>query len=72
MKIIIKNFGKTVVVMCSTILQLIALALRFVSLVFDTIGLGFRAASVWLMNVSTKLLSKIGFTNDQREVLTDA
>ena len=58
---IFKNLGKTIVVMSSTILQLIALALRIISLIFETIGCGFRMASVWLMNVSSYLLTKVGF-----------
>ena len=62
---IFKNLGKTFVVLGSTILQLIALALRIISLIFETIGLGFRMGSVSLMNVSSMLLEKIGFSKTQ-------
>lgn len=65
MKNVLKNFGKTFVVMGSTILQLLALGMRIISLVFEGIGLAFRTASVALMNVSTFLLGKVGFMKTQ-------
>lgn len=71
MKTIMKNFGKTFVVLGSTILQLVALVLRFISLVFEGIGLVFRLTSVGLMNVSSMLLSKIGFIAEKRVQITE-
>lgn len=63
---IFKNFGKTIVVFGSTTLQLIALILRFISLIFETIGWVFRMGSVMLTNVSTYLLGKVGFMKEKK------
>jgi hypothetical protein len=51
--------------MGSTILQLFALVLRIISLIFETIGWLFRTGSAMLMNVSSTLLAKVGFMKTQ-------
>lgn len=60
MNVIFKNLGKALVMIGSTILQLIAMLLRFISLIFECIGLAFRVASDFLANVSAHLLSRLG------------
>lgn len=60
MKNTFKNLGKTGVLLGCTVLQLIAVILRGISLIFEAIGLAFRRSSDFLMNVSTHLLNKIG------------
>lgn len=70
MKNTFKNLGKTAVLLGCTVLQLIAVILRGISLVFEIIGLGFRRSSDFLMNLSTHLLNKIGIMKAEAKETT--
>lgn len=70
MQNVFKNLGKTAVLLGCTVMQLIAAILRGVSLIFELIGLGFRRASDFLMNVSTFLLNKIGMVKAEAKEST--